>query len=187
MSDVFFPGCRMKSGYPAMSEKLAVYMNEHCGLTPTGCCKERYSELGEGDRAILICNNCAVELRSLGKKNVSNLYVPEILDVDEEFAFPDLEGREFILQECDHGYGRERHMEQHVYSLMTKMNARIRPRTMERVPDGLQYPEHAAIVKRNLAGMPEGPVVTYCPICNLIMKQAGRETYMLAELVFSEK
>ncbi len=179
MNKVFFPGCRIKAGYPEASEALRKYMQERHNLTPVNCCKVDYTLLNEDTKAVLICNNCAADLRQLTDPEIE--YVYTMIDRDKDFIFPDYHGLHVYLQDCHHGYG-DYDIETTVRSLLTKMN--ITFTALPAVPYGIDRSEHRSIVTQNAESV-TGPVITYCAICNLAMKNANKETYYLPELLFN--
>lgn len=186
MKYVFFPGCRIKEGYPESSKKLSSYIKKTYHIEPVGCCKENYGLLEEGTCALLICNNCANDLETFSV-NQTREFIWEVIDKDPNFVFPDYHGKPFLLQDCNHGYNDE-DIKKHVRSLLNKMNISILEMNEEdSIPYGMSRAEHRELVSSNAKKYQEMDVVTYCAICNLAMKKSGKHSVYLLDLLFNEK
>lgn len=188
MQKIYFPGCRIKSRYSIGSQKLAKYLEKKHGILPTGCCKENFEFLNDTTKALLICNNCASELKEL-VPNLSIEYVYSLINEDPGFPFPDYTGKTVLLQDCSHGYG-DYPMGEVVRSLLQKMNLHYIPFS-NIVPDGLSTSAHMGFVAENANSMSphaeslkDPEIVTYCAVCNLGYINSGKTTHLLLDLLF---
>ena len=181
MKQIFFPGCRIKAGYPNASEKLKQYMKDRWKIDPVGCCKEDHVKIEKDDEVLLICNNCSHDLESLTKcQNITYIY--EIIDADDSFIFPDYHGKVIYLQDCFYGY-RDHFIDQTVRSLLKKMNITIKD-GLKAVDQDMDRKEHRHLITINAPTFQEKEVITYCAICNLAYKNANKQPYYLLDLLF---
>ena len=185
MKEVYYPGCKIKGGYPETSQRITAYLKKNRHLEPAGCCKQDYGMMEDGDTAVLICNNCVKDLTA-NTGEVPIHFVYEIIDEDTQFQYPDRTGEEWIIQDCGHGY-QGHNMEGTVRSLLQKMHAAYQELPDERkVKDGMRAQEHISTVQNNEELFRKKHVVTYCGICNRYLLNDGIDAHMLAELLFSE-
>ena len=184
MKKIFYPGCRIKAACPEASERLAEYLQRKYRIPAVGCCKVDYKELEEPDStAVLICNNCINDLAGV-TANRNHEYALDLIDQDDNFPYPDYEGKRYVLQDCGHGYG-ERPIDTTVRSLLKKMNIDyIEQPPTARVPYGMSMQEQEKLIKSNAASFPEADVITYCGSCRLWMKQSGKQVVHILELLF---
>ena len=122
MATIFFPSCKARADYKSASKKLAEYIKEKQGVSPIGCCRINHTKLEDGDRAIVVCNNCAAIIEENTHANIE--FVWEMIDKDPDFVFPDYQGEKITVQDCWIAY-EKRHLQETVRSLLRKMNFEI--------------------------------------------------------------
>lgn len=120
MADIFFPSCKVSAGYPEASASMQEYLARHLKAFKTGCCRITHDSLIRGDRAIVICNNCAAILGETALQ-IPLKYVWEIIDEDPDFPFPDYKGERVSVQDCWLAVER-RSVQDSIRSILKKMN-----------------------------------------------------------------
>lgn len=124
MARVFFPGCKVKARYPQASARLLEYLQER-GIVDevVGCCRTCHQNLKPDDIAVCICVNCMAMIDE-DAANRSTVNAWELIDADEDFAFPSHAGMTVSVQDCGRSYDRAS-LHDAVRSILRKMNVTV--------------------------------------------------------------
>ena len=120
MSRIFLPSCTMKRRYPWASSKIREYLERTQNVVTVGCCKAACNKIHEDDDVVLICNDCAAIMEESSKARRIE-FVWEIVDRDENFAFPDYHGEPMTIQDCWRAH-EKRSVQEAIRSVLRKMN-----------------------------------------------------------------
>ncbi len=193
--EIFFPSCKITRDYPGPSRRLAEYLTEKHGVETTGCCRINHQQMTEADRAILVCNNCAIIMKDLVAKEQMT-FVWELIDRDEDFVFPDYQGEEMTIQDCRLGHGQPR-LQEGVRAMLKKMNIRVveLPENREDnefcgvnvfFPPDKGQEEKAAQARAHCGRIKTVRAACYCKFCKDALVLGGKDGIHLLELLFPE-
>lgn len=144
MASYYIASCLFTARFPEVSLAIQQYIQQRHGMDMVRCCipnfrvkpnEERipegaakeawkamptHAELHSGDTIYSLCHNCT-NIVSEQSEGVNTLSLWELIDQDEEFAYPDYSGWKVTVQDC--WRSRERSEEQKaVRSILRKMN-----------------------------------------------------------------
>lgn len=203
----YFPSCNYTKANPKSAIKIRAYLKEK--MPVAGCCRIDKREFTPDDQALIVCQACREVLES--KVNTMSLW--EYLDQDDDFVFPNYQGKEVYLQDC----WRDRDQPQvheAVRHLLEKMNIQVHEMTYHKEnaiycgdlhleiknPTLLKeidlYPntklsklsEELKIkcLQDYFKDHQEYPIITYCNRCLKGVQMAGFEGAHLLDLLMNE-
>ncbi len=159
-----------------------------------------------------ICHNCANVISDLHRA-ANNVSIWEMILSDDTFAYPDMDGKEFYLQDCWRSHGNTSEQDA-VREILRRMNVTVkelpenrsdtkfcgrsyyklkRIRKERQAPAGVDVracqteEEQTELMRGYVRDAFSGkiPVITYCHYCNEGLNLGGGKSYHLAELLFS--
>ena len=119
MATIFFSSCKATEQYKEPSKKAKEYVEQKLGIQPFGCCRPNHKKLTADDTAIVVCNNCTNIIDENTAANIVSLW--EIIDADDNFAFPDYHEEKMTIQDCWYAHDRPG-VQNAVRSVLKKMN-----------------------------------------------------------------
>ena len=122
MSIYYFSSCKTTVQFKEASIKATEYVKERLGIDPIGCCRINHKKLTKEDTALVVCNNCAAIIEENSDADI--IFLWELIDQDENFVFPDYQGKEMTIQDCWIAF-EKRHVQDTIRSLLRKMNITV--------------------------------------------------------------
>ncbi len=231
----YIASCVFTTWHPNVSKKIQEYMESRHGFETVRCCMKNFN-VAEYEAAMpedvsaawkalpvsadfdqpettvcTICHNCANVISDLhrGAKNVS---IWEMILSDDTFPYPDLDGKEFYIQDCWRSHGNVLEQDA-VREILRRMNVTVkelpenrsdtkfcgrsyyklkRIRKERQAPDGIDVTacqteeEQAELMRKYVSdfALEKIPVITYCHYCNEGLVLGGAKTHHLAEQLF---
>lgn len=95
----YYPSCNFTKSFPETSALVRSYLAAQDDVRVAGCC-HRTSALPEaGDTIVTVCMSCMRGLMEM-RPDCPQLSLFELLLTREDFAWPKLTGRTYVLQDC---------------------------------------------------------------------------------------
>ncbi len=102
---IYYPSCNFQRFFPETAHRIRTYLEKQTNVRIAGCCKMTQDLPKDEDTIITICLSCMHLLEEM-RPNIRQISLFEFLLTQENFIWPNLQGRVFTLQDCFRARGK---------------------------------------------------------------------------------
>ena len=102
---IYYPSCNFRRIFPDTAARIRAWMEAQPDVAIAGCCKVTQDLPKPGDMIVTVCMSCSRLLEEI-RPDIPQCSLFEFLLTRKDFAWPDLRGRVFTLQDCFRARGR---------------------------------------------------------------------------------
>lgn len=96
---IYYPSCNFTKHFPETSRRVRTYLSHQPDVRIAGCCHKTNALPSPDDTIVTVCMSCMRGLMEM-RPDCTHESLFELLLTREDFAWPNLSGQTFVLQDC---------------------------------------------------------------------------------------